>query len=148
MSYDHHDKITTSILSLNKELISMTRNLTGIRSTMHYLAESANIMVDEVHGVTTFEGYVTARFKDWGKDCPEERLDSLTKEFQKLDSCKEKIRDHDKLAMVRKKMWQHKTDVKSLQQHIDINVGMVSHSTSCFAITNEHHPNISFFAGT
>jgi len=132
MSYDHHDKITASILLLNKELISTTRNLTGIRSTMHYLAESANILVDEISGVTTFEGYVTARFKDWGEDCPKKRSYSLRQAFRKLDSCKEKIRDHDKLAMVRKKMWQHKTDVKSLQQHIDINVGMVGYSTRCF----------------
>jgi hypothetical protein len=126
----------------------MTRNLTGTRSTMHYLAESANILINENIGVTTFENYVTARFEDWGEDCPQDRLVSLTKAFQRLDSCKENIRDHDKLAMVRKKMWQHKTDVKSLQQHIDINVGMVSYSTSCFAIINEHHPNICFFVGT
>jgi hypothetical protein len=144
----HSDEITASILLLNKELISMTRNLTGTRSTMHYLAESANILVDEITGVTTFEDYVKARFEDWGEHCPKERLDSLTQAFRKLDSCKEKIRDHDKLAMVRKKMWQHKTDVKSLQQHIDINVGMVSYSTSCFAIMNERHRNIYFFAGT
>lgn len=145
ISYDRYEEITNSIHFMNEKLISMTQNLSGTRSTMHYLAESANILVD---GITTFEDYVTARFKDWGEHCSKERLDSLTQAFRKLDGCKEKIRDNDKLVMLREKMWQHKTDVKSLQQHIDINVGMVSYSTSCFAIINEHHPNIYFFAGT
>ncbi len=36
------------------------------------------------------------------------------------------MRDGDKLGIVQKMMLQYKQDIKSLQQHIDINVGMVS----------------------
>jgi hypothetical protein len=168
-----HNETTTEIHLLNKKLIKMNQDLTGTRSTMHYLAESAHVLVKKI---TTFEDYVIARLDDWKKDCSGgdgsggdgsggdgsggdgsggdgsgvqlRSLEALKKVFPHLDSCKEKIRDNDKLVMVKKSMWQYKTDIKSLQQHIDINVGMVSYSSICLGIKNEHESNIFSFAGT
>ena len=137
------EKTTSYIRSLNRKLIAMNRQLTGTRSSMHYLAESADVLVSKI---TPFDQYVQARLKDWGNRCSEDELrpdlGALEAAFHQLDSCKERIRDNDKLVMVRKSMQQHKTDIKSLQQHIDINVGMVCHAENWFVITNDHHPNI------
>jgi hypothetical protein len=122
------EQATTAIRSLNQKLIDINKRLTGSRSTAHYLAESANVLV---HRISPFEDYVIARLNDWDNDSSKERtlvLKDLKKDFHQLDSYREKIRDNDKLTMVWKCMFQHKTDIKSLQQHIDINVGMVSHT--------------------
>lgn len=108
---------TTQIRKINENLISMNRQLTGTRSTMHYLADSADVLVNNI---TPFETYVKARLDEW----PNSK--KLKKALRKMDSCREQIRDHDKLVMVRKNMLQHRTDIESLQQHININVGMVS----------------------
>jgi hypothetical protein len=100
--------------------------------------------------ITPFEQYVEARLNEWHKTSERSRLkkevtdpkepDHLKRKrtttfntkligaLQELDSCSEKIRDHDKLVMVRKNMLQYKTDIESLQQHININVGMASRS--------------------
>jgi hypothetical protein len=124
-------KATAEIQRLSKNLIEMieiNRNLASTRSTMHYLAESANVLVNKIN---TFEDYVKARLGDWGENPPEGRQEALEKlelNFHQLDSYKQKIRDNDRLTMVCKHMLQHKTDIKSLQQRIDINVGMVSYS--------------------
>lgn len=112
------------IRALSQTLIQMNIKLTGTRSTMHYLADSANMLV---HDSTPFEKYVNARLDEW--DNP--NSGDLMVALRQLDSCKEQIRDNDKLLMVRKNMLQHKTDIKSLQQHIDINVGMVSCPGNC-----------------
>jgi len=110
---------------------------------MHYLAESADVMVKNI---TTFEQYVKARLSEWHKTSERIRLrkysdldmkmkrtttfnNKLLDALQELDSCCENIRNDDILVMVKKKnMLQYKTDIESLQQHININVGMVSHS--------------------
>jgi hypothetical protein len=124
-------KATAAIQSLSKNLIKMieiNRDLASTRSTMHYLAESANALANKI---STFEDYVKARLGDWEENPPEGRqvvLKKLERNFHQLDSYKQKIRDNDELTMVCKHMFQHKTDIKSLQQRIDINVGMVSHS--------------------
>jgi hypothetical protein len=112
---------TIHIRSINTNLISMNRQLTGTRSTMHYIADSADVLVNNI---TPFESYVNARLAEWEED-PDSK--KLKKALRKLDSCSEQIRDHDKLVMLRKNMLQYKTDIESLQQHININVGMVSH---------------------
>jgi hypothetical protein len=138
---------TRQIRGINQNLIGMNIELTGTKSTMHYLAESADVMVKYI---TPFEQYVEARLNEWHKTSERSRLkkevtdpkepDHLKRKrtttfntkllgaLQELDSCSEKIRDHDKLVMVRKNMLQYKTDIESLQQHININVGMVSRS--------------------
>ena len=124
-------KATTAVQSLSANLIKMieiNRDLASIRSTMHYLAESANALVNKI---STFEDYVKARLGDWEENPPVGRrkvLKKLERNFHQLDSYRKKIRDNDKLTMVCKNMFQHKTDIKSLQQRVDINVGMVSHS--------------------
>jgi len=112
-----HDQ-TIQIRKINKSLIDMNVKLTGTRSTMHYLAASADVLVNNI---TPFEMYVKTRLAEW----PNSK--KLIKALRKLDSYREKIRDHDKLVMVRKDMLQHKTDIEALQQHININVGMVSY---------------------
>jgi hypothetical protein len=126
----HEQETTGHMQSLNRKLAKMNRKLTGTRSIMHYLSESANILVDKL---CPFEKYVKARIDDWDNspDPSPERLQVLKRlkdNFKQLDTCKEKVRDHDKLTMVGKYMLQYKTDIKALQQHIDINVGLVGHS--------------------
>jgi len=139
---------TRQIRGINQNLIDMNIELTGTKSTMHYLAESADVMVKYI---TPFEQYVEARLNEWHTTSERTRLkkevpdtkepdldlkrkrtttfnNKLLGALQELDSCSEKIRDHDKLVMVRKNMLQYKTDIESLQQHININVGMVSRS--------------------
>jgi hypothetical protein len=139
---------TRQIRGINQSLIGMNIELTGTKSTMHYLAESADVMVKYI---TPFEKYVEARLNEWHTTSERTRLkkestdpkdpdldlrrkrtttfnNKLLGALQELDSCSEKIRDHDKLVMVRKNMLQYKTDIESLQQHININVGMVSRS--------------------
>lgn len=114
------DDITIEIGQMNETLIKMNINLTGTRSTMHYLAESAHTLIS---GVSAFEQYIQARLSEW-KENPDSKV--LADALQKLDSCKESIRDNDKLELVRKTMGQYKVDIKSLQQHIDISVAMAS----------------------
>jgi hypothetical protein len=113
--------VTVDIRRMNMTLINMNKNLTGTRSTMHYLADSALTLHS---GVSTFEEYIKARLSEW-----QENPDSgaLKDALLQLDSCKESMRDRDKLELVRKNMQQYKVDIKALQQHIDINVGMASY---------------------
>jgi hypothetical protein len=129
---------TDSIEEMNQQLVKMNIDLTGTRSTMHYLAESADIIVDKIQ---PFQKYLPARLNDWaGAD--EANLKALREALPELDSFKEEIRDNDKLMMVRKNMWQSKTDVKALQQHININVGMVSSKS-----LSSHYSDTNFFLG-
>ena len=100
----------------------MSLDLGGTRSTVHYLAQSANILAKRI---TTFSDYVFARIGDW-EEHPQ-RV-NLRTAFKQLDCYREKKRDSDKLALVEKSMLQLKTDIKSLQLHVDMNVGMVSYS--------------------
>ncbi|KAN0106721.1 hypothetical protein V8E51_009597 [Hyaloscypha variabilis] len=132
--------------SINQNLIDMTIRLTGTKSTMHYLAESADVTMTYI---MPFEQYVEARLNEWhttsertrlqGKvtDPKEPDLDLKRKRattfnnkllgaLQRLDSSREKMRDHDELVIVRKNMLQYKTDIESLQQHINIHFDMVS----------------------
>ena len=113
---------TESIDVLNQKLIKMNRDLTGTRSTMHYLGSSANFLVNRY---ATYETYVTARLMEWRGERKED-FEALKKALRQLDICKEAYRDHDKNEIVRKSMDQYKADIKSIQQHIDITVGMVS----------------------
>jgi hypothetical protein len=155
---------TKPIREINQNLIGMNIELTGTKSTMHYLAESADVMVEYI---TPFEEYVQARLNEWHTTSERTRLKRAvtavtgTKEpdldlkrkrtttfntkllgaLQELDSCSERIRDHDKLVMVRKNMLQYKTDIESLQQHININVGMVSRS--CPHVAPEQPTDVS-----
>lgn len=114
------DYITTEIHTVNMNLINMNRKLTGTRSTMHYLADSADLLVKRV---SAFETSVQARLEDWTLN--KENHTALMSEFRKLDCFKESIRDADKLELVKKSMFQYKVDIKALQQHIDITVAMV-----------------------
>jgi len=114
------DDVTAEIGQMNDTLINMNIKLTGTRSTMHYLAESAHTLIS---GVTTFEQYIHARLSEWTENADSR---DLMKALHDMDSCKESIRDNDKLELVRKTMGQYKMDIKSLQQHIDISVGMAS----------------------
>lgn len=123
------DDVTAEIGQMNETLINMNINLTGTRSTMHYLAESAHTLIN---GVSTFEHYIQARLSEWEGNSQSE---DLKKALRGLDSCKESIRDNDKLELVRKTMGQYKIDIKSLQQHIDISVGMASHSLQAFSFS-------------
>lgn len=119
---------TACIHDLSKRLVDMNIQLTGTRSVMHYLADSANVLVNNI---TPFEAYVKARLAEWNDNRDVKRL---RRSLRKLDSCREQIRDNDKLIMVRKTMTQYKTDIKSLQQHIDINVGMVNQAQPSSAL--------------
>jgi hypothetical protein len=113
---------TRNIQALNQKLISMNRDLTGTRSTMHYLGSSANFLVNRY---STYDTYVTARIMEWRGERKED-CEALKKALHQLDIWREAYRDKDKNEIVRKSMDQYKTDIKSLQQHIDITVGMVS----------------------
>jgi hypothetical protein len=114
------DNTNDRIHRLSLNLIGMNLKLTGSRSTAHYLAESANVLVKDI---STLEKYIEARLEEWTEN--PDRGD-LKEALRQLDSFKETIRDNDKLVMVRKSMFQYKENIKSLQQHIDINVGTVS----------------------
>jgi hypothetical protein len=126
---------TQNIQDLNQKLISMNRDLTGTRSTMHYLGSSANFLVNRY---STYDTYVTARIMEWRGDRKED-CEALKKALHQLDIWREAYRDKDKNEIVRKSMDQYKTDIKSLQQHIDITVGMVSsvHPLSLLKISGD-----------
>jgi hypothetical protein len=62
---------------------------------------------------------------EWGEDRKED-CEALKKALHQLDIWREAYRDKDKNEIVRKSMDQYKAGIKSLQQHIDITVGMVS----------------------
>jgi hypothetical protein len=113
---------TQTIQAVNQKLISMNLYLTGTRSTMHYLGSSANFLVNRY---LTYDTYVTARIMEWRGDREEDR-EALEKALHQLDIWREAYRDKDKNEIVRKSMDQYKAGIKSLQQHIDITVGMVS----------------------
>ena len=65
---------TTQIHKINENLISMNRELTGTRSTMHYLADSAHVLVNNI---TPFEEHVKARLDEWPNS------EKLKKPFEK-----------------------------------------------------------------
>lgn len=116
------EDMTQNIQDMNRLLIIMNRKLTGTRSIMHYLADSADLLVN---WISDFDAYVNARLSEWkGKD--EEAKKALKDALLRLDSSKERFRDKDKLEMIRKTMQQYKVDIEALQQHININVGIVS----------------------
>jgi hypothetical protein len=52
---------TSQIRGINQNLIGMNIELTGTKSTMHYLAESADVIVKYI---TPFEQYVEARLNE------------------------------------------------------------------------------------
>lgn len=113
------EEMTESIKKMNRNLIDMHRNLTGTRSVMHFLVDSVDLLVKRI---SEFDTYVDARLQEWkGNTYQNELRISL----QALDSYKERLRDKDKLEMIRKTMQQYKVDIKALKQHIDINVGIV-----------------------
>jgi hypothetical protein len=138
------EAITKHISSLNQKLIDMNIKLSGTRSTMHYLGQSADVLVNSI---IPFETYVKSRLSDWGPKHSKAYSKALRTAYNQLDNSRERQRDNDKLVMVRKSMLQYKTDIKSLQQHIDINVGMVRHSICSFATQSDRLPN-PYFAGT
>ncbi|KAH9215965.1 hypothetical protein DL95DRAFT_499482, partial [Leptodontidium sp. 2 PMI_412] len=115
-------KDSENLKKMNRDLIEMTRVLTGTRSTMHYLAESADLLVN---WNSDFNEYLTRRLEDWKGPDQKALADNLVAASHSLDSYREKFRDKDKLEMIRKSMQQYVVDIKSIQQHVDINVGMV-----------------------
>lgn len=149
-SDEHICKATKEIQLANKSLVTMTQKLTGIKSTMHFLAESAQVLVK---GITPFHEYIDARLDDWMDTAAPTRLDdqsrrekqphseramssqlvpnshsgTLKQSLKQLDIVKEHLRDKDKLIMVRNNLFQYKQDIKGLLQHIDLNIGMVQY---------------------
>lgn len=121
------DNVTEEIQKMNETLITMTRGLTGTRSTMHYLADSADLLVNRI---SAFPDYISKRLSEWEEHPDPKCLKKLKRTMRRLDSCREAMRDKDKLELVRKNMQQYKFDIKALQQHIDINVAMVRPSTN------------------
>jgi hypothetical protein len=84
-------QVTKYIQDLNKKLVDMNIELTRTRSIMHYLSESANVLVNKI---SPFEDYVNARFKDWEdkhEKHPLRALRTLKKNFRNLDGFREKI---------------------------------------------------------
>jgi hypothetical protein len=151
-------EVTLRIQGANKNLVTMTQKLTGIKSTMHYLAESAQVLVKDI---TPFHEYIRARLDDWMVPKAlhhKTRLDDwlirekqhhsetapssqwvknpnsrkLKQGLKQLDIVKEHLRDEDKLIMVRNNMFQYKQDIKGLQQHIDLNIGITVPSRPIF----------------
>jgi len=94
----------------------MNLDLAASQSTAHYLAESASILVENI---SKLETYIKARLEEW---IVNPNRGDLPEALRQLESFEEKIRDNDKLVMVRKSMFQYKEDIKSLQQHIHKNV--------------------------
>lgn len=115
---EHFNQKTRRIHDINQELIDMNRKLTGIQSTMHYLTASADALVKDI---TPFEKQIKAQLHEWR---PEGK--QLIRDLQKMDSCRKQVRDYDKLVIVKEVMLQHRRDIEALEQHININVGMVS----------------------
>jgi hypothetical protein len=119
------------IRNLNHTLIDLNMQLTEIRSTRHYLENSAYILVNHA---APFDNYVKSRLHEWDEN-PDSR--ELFEAVQNLESCMERVRDNNKLVMVRQTMSQYQTDIESLQRHIDINVSMVSHSMPCLCLLEQ-----------
>lgn len=113
---------TSAIAQINTTLINIHAKLAGADSTFHYLAESANALVN---GISTFEKCIQARLAEWKENHDSKALEQA---LHRLDSCTESIRDEDKLKLVRNTMKQYEVDIQSLQQRIHTNVEIVSHS--------------------
>lgn len=125
---------TRAIQDANRKLVTMTHKLTGIKSTMHYLAESAQVLVKDI---APFHEYIRARLDDWmvpkalshqtrlddwlirEKQHPSETAPpsqwinnpnsgKLKQGLKQLGIVKEHLRDQDKLIMVTKSMFQYK----------------------------------------
>lgn len=119
-SFKEIQKDNKDIRELNDTLIQMNTDLTGARSIMHYLAASAELLIDRV---SDFQAYVTSRLEEWVDNPARKNLIEL---LSTLDCCQERLRDRDKLQIVQKSMKQYMVDIDALHQHIDINIGMVS----------------------
>lgn len=117
--------------SLNQKLADISRMLTGTRSTMHYVAESAYAPTNNIF---FFEQYVAAQLSEWNQP----HASVLEEALRQLDTFRESLRDNDTLVMIRRQKLQQKADIEILQQSTDINFGIVSYFTSWLAITNNH----------
>lgn len=149
-SDEHICEVTKKIQSANERLVTMTQKLTRIKFTMHFLAESTQVLVQ---GITSFHEYIDARLDDWmvpvaltrlddhsmsekqphsetamsSKFVPNPHSGTLKQSLKQLDIVKEHLLDKDKLIMVRNNMFQYEKDVGGLQPHIDLNIGMVQY---------------------
>ncbi|KAL2071492.1 hypothetical protein VTL71DRAFT_12727 [Oculimacula yallundae] len=104
---------------LNDDLILTTRILTGTRPTMHYLGESADLLVT---WTSDFNVYIKKLLLGWKGARQKKMVDDW---IRSLDTSRESYRDKDKLETIRKNMQQNLVDIKAIQQHVDINVGIV-----------------------
>jgi hypothetical protein len=150
-SEEEISKLVKEILpSSSKIVVRITQKLRGVKFTMHYLAESAQVLVKDI---TPFHEYIRARLDDWMAPEALRQKTALSSQWVKnpnsgklehglkqLDIAKEHLRDQDMLIMVRNNMFQYKQHIKGLQQHINLNIGMVQypHALS-FLFSDSNH---------
>ena len=109
---------------MNRELTRLNLSLTGLRSRVNYVAESARSLKSHV---STMKEYLNVQIRkdhynttgQCSKDHDEHFVDKLVNSVFEL-------RDTDKFDMIERAMQQYQTDIKSLKAHLAINIGLVS----------------------
>jgi len=107
---------------LNTRLAELNANLTGLRSRVNYVAESAQ---DLIRDSCTMTRYVADELNSGEYDCLHSRK-SLKQALRVLDSSKFVKRDNDKMDLIARAMRQYQVDIESLKVHLTINIELVS----------------------
>ena len=110
---------------VNKQLTLLNQSLTGLRSRVNYVAESARSLKSHV---STMKKYVKVEIKEAQYNtigqCSRGNIKRIV---NKLENSKFMMRDTDKFDMIERAMQQYQTDIKSLKAHLAINIGLVSY---------------------
>lgn len=105
---------------MNKTLMELTNDLAGVRSMVSYVSKCAQGLVLEASAMKT---YVEEERRRTGWDGS---LDARERALKALDSVAFEKRDNDKLNMIFRAMKQYELDIKSLKDHVMVDLGLVS----------------------
>jgi hypothetical protein len=109
---------------MNKQLTVLNKSLTGVRSRVNYVAESAG---DMIRDSCTMVKFIKAEIRHPGFDIAFGKRQSVLRDLDILDSVRFVMRDNDKFDLIERAMKQYSIDIKSLKAHLTINIGLVSY---------------------
>ena len=110
--------------NVNMALASLNLSLTGLRSRVNYVAESARSLKSHV---STMKRYVEVEIeRDQYNTTGQYSRGHIKDLVDKVEDSVFVMRDADKFDMIERAMQQYQTDIKSLKAHLAINIGLVS----------------------
>jgi len=132
------DDTTDQIRSLNQVLVNRIRNLVDTRSPIHCLADIAQRLFSNA---VSFVDSIRDRLDENGQ-LNYRDVETLKEDLYSLDSFLNTGRDNSKLEAVKNAMLHYQVEVDSLQEHIKINIEMVSFSNISLDRSTKFLPNL------